>query len=90
MDGIFRFKLDQAASWSPFKANVRLYNLIGEVLIEKEFQMQTMGQNEVGFAWEWTEAERKVSKGTFFYEINISNDQSLKLGPFRGKIITLK
>ena len=90
MDGIFRFKLDQAASWSPFKANVRLYNLIGEVLIEKEFQMQTMGQNEVGFAWEWTEVERKVSKGTFFYEINISNDQGLPLGPFRGKIITLK
>lgn len=90
MEGIFQFKLEQAATWSIWQAKLRLFNLIGQIIIEKEFQMTGTNPNELGFTWVWNDLEKQQAKGQLLYEITIKNDQNVYLGPFRGKIATLK
>jgi hypothetical protein len=46
--------------------------------------------NELGFTWVWNDLEKQQAKGQLLYEITIKNDQNLYLGPFRGKITSLK
>jgi hypothetical protein len=90
MDGIFQFKFEQAATWSTWQAKLRLFNLNGQILLEKEFQMTRTNPNELGFTWVWNDLEKQQAKGQLLYEITIKNDQNAYIRPFRGKIATLK
>ena len=90
MEGIFKFKIEQPATWSTWKAQVRLYNVIGQRLHEREFTVTNLPGNEIGFTWEWTEAEKKLANGPLLCEIMLENDEKKILGPFRSKIITPK
>jgi hypothetical protein len=88
MEGIFNFKIEQSATWSTWKARVRLYNLFGQRIDDREIALNTLPGNEMGFIWKWTEAEKKQANGPLFYEITLENEDYKILGPFKGKIIT--
>lgn len=90
MEGVFQFKIEQPATWSTWKASLRLFNLLGQELYERDFPLSALAGNEMGFTWVWTEAEKKQINGLVFYEITLENDEKLNLGPFKGKIITPK
>jgi hypothetical protein len=57
MEGVFQFKIEQPATWSTWKASVRLFNLLGQGIHERDFPLTTLAGNEMGFTWVWTEAE---------------------------------
>ena len=50
MEGIFQFKVEQAPAFSTWKARVRLFNLLGQGILERDFVLTKLtGEREKVF-----------------------------------------